>query len=51
MDTTHAATVPQGDADRRRLMARFPVGSRWQFHADHPAIWPRDWRRTAERTP
>jgi hypothetical protein len=51
MNTTNAATAPAADAPLHLLMARFPTGSRWQFHAYHPAIWPRDWRRTAERAP
>jgi hypothetical protein len=38
-------------ADLRALMLAFPVGSRLRFHGYHPAIWPRDWRRAAERSP
>ena len=52
MNTTIAASAPDAaGGDLRRLMARFPAGSRWRFRAYHPAIWPRDWRRAAERAP
>jgi len=51
-----ARTAPRagGSAANRNpdldaLMRRYPVGSRVRFHAYHPAIWPRDWRRVAER--
>ena len=37
------------DSDLDALMRRYPVGSQVRFHAYHPAIWPRDWRRVAER--
>jgi hypothetical protein len=52
MNTTTAARAPDADrSDLGGLTARFPVGSRWRFHAYHTAIWPRDWRRAAERAP
>src|SRR5439155_23499716 len=37
------------DPDLDALMQRYPVGSQVKFRAYHPAIWPRDWRRVAER--
>jgi hypothetical protein len=37
-------------ADLCALALAFPVGSRLRFHSYHPAIWPRDWRRAAERS-
>jgi len=50
-NTTNTTVVPEGDTDLRLLRARFPLASRWQFRAYHPAIWPRDWRRAAEQAP
>lgn len=37
------------DAEHQALQLAFPVGSRQRFRTYHPAIWPRDWRRAAER--
>jgi hypothetical protein len=48
---TNTAVALAREADLRLLMARFPLASRWQFRAYHPAIWPRDWRRAAEQAP
>ncbi|MBI3972134.1 MAG: hypothetical protein HY332_12655 [Chloroflexi bacterium] len=39
------------DPDVQRLMQAYPLGSRQQFVSYHPAIWPSDWRRAAERAP
>ena len=47
----NAVIAPDPDPGLRTLMCLFPLGSRWQFRTYHPAIWPRDWRRTAERAP
>ncbi len=39
------------DPDVQRLMREFPRGARVVFRGYHPTIWPRDWRRRAERAP
>ncbi len=39
------------DPDVQRLMREFPKGARVVFRGYHPTIWPRDWRRRAERAP
>jgi len=51
-----APSAPRGggsaarhDADLDALMQRYPMGSQVRFRGYHPAIWPRDWRRVAER--
>jgi|GEM_PF-6380060 len=39
------------DPDVQRLMHEFPIGTRVIFRGYHPTIWPRSWRRMAERAP
>jgi hypothetical protein len=39
------------DPDARALVREYPAGRRLRFRGYHPAIWPRDWRRAAEREP
>ena len=54
-DATAAAPGPPAelpaDPDVRALAREYPVGRRLRFRGYHPAIWPRDWRRAAEREP
>jgi hypothetical protein len=50
-EDTRGPTGAASDPELEALRRAFPVGQRVIFRTYHPAIWPRDWRRRAEREP